>query len=247
MMDIFNDVLTTERRLSHEKGFQKSENESDNTQNFSQMNFFVNPTYSAGKDAKPYTTSSKYIKKKRKRERKSAHATELTQLLALAEIRFLDSVNKIKEAIVMNKKIHLIRIISFIRSIYPIVKRVSTLVKKTYLYKWICIHRESNLNRKPSLAFKLWSFTILWKKITKRNKIRALILFRERGIIYEFGIQYYGIDSISKKKLSRFVPPFRKEEANKLKLEKLVAPIEKTNSIVRALKNTKIEKSYFHK
>lgn len=248
MMDIFHDVLTSERRLSQELGYQKTEHDGETKLDISKMNFFVNPTYSAGNDAKPYTVSSKYIQKKSNRVRKSAHTSELTELLALSEIRFISNVNQIKQAIVMNRKIHLIRIIHFIRSIYPIVKRMAKLLKKTYYHKWVCVHRESNPFRSPPKAFILWSFAIMWKKITKRNKLRALISFKERSIIHKFGIQYYGIDSISKKKLSKFVPPFRKEEPNKSKLDSLVLPGDsKSKSILQILKSSKNEKSYFRK
>ena len=134
-MDIFNDVLTSERRPSQEVGYNKSENEPENALNFSRMSFYINPAYSASENAKPYTISSKYIQKKRNRTRKSSHCIELTQLLALSEIRFLDSVNKIKQAIIFNKKIHLIQIIHFIQSVYPIITRTQKMLKKKYWYK----------------------------------------------------------------------------------------------------------------
>lgn len=247
MIDIFNDVLTTERRPSLEIGPNKSESEPNITLNFSKMSFYVNPTYFGGEEAKPYTVSSKYIPKKKHKRRKSAESAELTQLLALAEIRFLNNVNKIKEAITSNKKIHLMCIINFIKTIYPIIKRLKVLIKKTYWYKWICINRESNSNRPASLAFKLWSFLTLWKKITKRNKMRTFIIFKERGIIYELGIQYYGIDSISRKKLSKYVPPFNKEHSNKARLEKILENSSKNSdgNLLQILKEKKKNRSYF--
>ena len=135
MMDIFNDVLTTERRRSQEFGSEKSEIESDNALNFSKMSFYINPTYSAGQDAKPYTVSSKYIHKKKQRERKSTHSIELTELLALAEIRFLSNVEQLKQAIVVNKKIYLLRIVNFVIKITPIIEILQKMIKKTYWYK----------------------------------------------------------------------------------------------------------------
>ncbi|OMJ65796.1 hypothetical protein SteCoe_37604 [Stentor coeruleus] len=244
-MDIFNDVLTTDRRQSQDIISGKPVIESDNALNFSKMSFFMNPTYSVAGDSKPYTVSSQYIQKKKAQQRKPSYIMELTELLALAEIRYLDNTNKLKEAIVSNRKFYTMRIVHFIRLVYPLIKRLQVLIAKTYWYKWISTHRESNLNRPISKAFILWSFSLLWKKINKRNKMRALISFKERGIIYQFGIQYYGIDSISKKKLSKFLPPFKKEENNKTKLEKIASSKTPAGISLKILKEDKKERYYF--
>ena len=64
--------------------------------------------------------------------------------------------------------------------------------------------------------------------------------------MYEFGIQYYGIDSISNKKLSRYLPPFKIEEPNQKRLEKIAASDKSAkSSILQVLKEPKREKYYF--
>jgi hypothetical protein len=220
-IDIFNDVLTTDRRQSQEVHVNKEGKEPDNTLNISRMSFFVNPTYSAGLDSKPYTVSSQYMKKKRRQGKKSDYVQELTHLLALAEIRYLGSVGKLKAAICANKKLYLMQLVNLIKKAYPVISKMQKLLKKIYLHRWVCRAKEMGAETGFSKTFKIWAFFMHWMKINKRNQLRALLTFKERGMIHDFAIQYYGIDSISKKKLSKFVPPHKKEEPNKHRLERL--------------------------
>lgn len=46
-------------------------------------------------------------------------------------------------------------------------------------------------------------------------------MFKERGILYELQLQYYGMDSKTRHKMSRYVPPPKKSESNLEKLEKM--------------------------
>ncbi|OMJ66117.1 hypothetical protein SteCoe_37152 [Stentor coeruleus] len=241
-IDIFNDVLTTDYRQSQDITVEKVGIDHENDLNNSRMSFFINPAYSASGDIKPYTISSNYMQKKKNHTTKSSYITELTELLAMAEIRYLDSTYKIKEAIILNRKIYTMRIVNFIIKIYPIIKHLQFLIFKTYWYKWISVHRESNPNRLKSNAFIIWSFSLLWKKINKRILLKAFLLYKERGILYQFGIQYYGIDSISRQKLSKFIPPLIKEESNKNKLDKIVA---NRGIIGKSLRDMKKNRYYF--
>lgn len=244
-IDIFNDVLTTDYRQSQDIAIEKVDVDHENDLNNSKMSFFINPAYSAAGDVKPYTISSHYMQKKKKNNNKPSYITELTELLAMAEIRYLDCTCKIKEAIILNRKLYTMRVVHFIIKIYPIIKRLKFLIFKTYWYKWISVHRESNFIRPKSKSFIIWSFSLLWKKINKRILLKAFLLYKERGILYQFGIQYYGIDSFSRQKLSKFIPPLIKEESNKNKLDKIVANRKFKEIIGKSLKDVKKERYYF--
>lgn len=253
LMDIFNEVLTTDRRLSpglnekKEEGMQKYE---DNTLDISQINYFVNPVFASGKNSKPFIVSSEYKSRKKQSYKNSEYLDELKHLLALSEIRYIENVNKLKEAIVINKKLYYMKIINYIKRIYPALKKFRNLILKIYLYKWYSKFNEPEINsfrylrkqREKKKAevykrFKLRSLILVIDQINKVNTLKAFIIFRERGIMHEFGIQYYGVESIAKKKLNKFVLPHKKEDSIKVKLKKLGVAVQPEKRTLNRIKS----------
>lgn len=259
LMDIFNEVLTTDRRLSpeqHEKTEQTDRKNQDNTLDLSQINYFVNPVFASGQNSKPFIVSSQYKSRKKQPYKNSAYLDELKHLMALSEIRYIENVNKLKEAIKINKKLYFMKIINYIKRIYPALKKFRNLIIKIYLYKWHSKFNEPDIYsmryiRAPSLKkkaevyknFKLRSLLLVLNQIKKVNTLKAFIIFRERGIMHEFVIQYYGVESIAKKKLNKFILPHKKEESARMKLKKLGIAEQPAKGEKRTLNRIK---SYFN-
>jgi hypothetical protein len=230
LMDMFNEVLASDRRLSQEVYEQNEEKFQDKTLDISRISYYVNPIYAQGQISKPYIVSSQYQSRKKNPPKKSGYLEELKHLLALAEIRYLENATKLQSAILNSKTLYHLRLINYLKRVYPGIQNMQKMLLKIYLYKWRSKHKDlskslfSFENRKKFEVFqkfKLRSLLLLLEKIKKLNTLKAFISFKERGIINEFCVQYYGIESLSKKKLNKFLPPHSKEESNKVKMKKL--------------------------
>jgi hypothetical protein len=232
LMDMFNEVLASDRRLSQEIYEQNEQKYQDKTLDISRMSYYVNPTYAKGQTSKPHIVSSRYQPRKKQPSKKSGYLEELKHLLALAEIRYLENSNKLQEAIVVNKKLYYLKLVNYLTKIYPVIKNMQKLLTKIYLYKWHSkckepdfsyIRYKSDTRKKFEVyqKFKLRSLCLVLENIKKINTLKAFIAFRERGVINEFCVQYYGVESLAKKKLNKFMPPHVKEDSNKLKIRKL--------------------------
>ncbi|CAG9328409.1 unnamed protein product [Blepharisma stoltei] len=228
-MDLFNDVLITARKTD-EQVIDSSEPEPDNTLDFSRMSFFINPAFNDGQMAKPYTHSAQYIPKKLKKSRvkKNAKTFELQQLLAISEIRYFEDTKKLQQAIVRNKSLQTVFLVAFLYKVYPFIKRSVMMVRRVYWNRWKGINAELGTKPLPS-TFKLRGFLNLWRKIMKNQLLRSFVMFKERGILSELQLQYYGIDSKLRYKISRYVPPPKSLNTNLEKLEsmKVIDPQEK--------------------
>lgn len=196
--EIFNDVLNTTQRSTAELAVDSTP---DATLDLVTISFFNNPAYSRTKP--PQSNATYGVPRAKKREKKRAEEFEVQQLLALAELRYLEDIQKLQSAITRSKRMQTMALVGTLATLRPHIHSSFSILQRTYLLKWRHRVREA-VRRDPHVrVVKLTYSLALLGQVSQRLLQKSFCIFYERGLTSAVRRRLQP----RAMKLSKFVPP----------------------------------------
>jgi hypothetical protein len=222
--EFLGDVLVSTDRGTKSSKIEITDIDTDLSKDMMTIQFFRNPACNTHTLGKPLAQSAQIIKRAPKRKNKSSAGQSeipVKELLALAEVRYLEDVSKIQTAVKRNNIVQNIRVMMFLIKARPLVDLLVRMIQKHTFFKWKGLAHERSSKQIPCKSSKMISFFTLWIRIEKRKLMSAFVYFNERGMHVYMMKQCYVVEERYRNKMSLFVPPTPQIETNKDKLKKL--------------------------
>mmetsp|Transcript_17429 Transcript_17429/g.31466 ORF Transcript_17429/g.31466 Transcript_17429/m.31466 type:complete len:276 (-) Transcript_17429:7861-8688(-) len=164
------------------------------------LQIFSNPAYSQA----PQTDRIEIVGPQPKRKnKKNTTAFDLKQLLALAELRYIEDTKLLLRGIAAGTKLQHLYMAMLLRLLYPRIKHSMRMLKMSHLYRWKCFAVD-NQSTTISRARAKGTAVSLLRLAHRRNLQKAFIMFRESCTSTAFIREIWGDRD---HKLARYIPP----------------------------------------
>jgi hypothetical protein len=194
-VDFLQDTLTATQRSIElsQRDFPEDDRDVEGLQIFS------NPAYTQT----PQTDRLEIVGPSKGKPKKNASEFDLQQLLALAELRYIEDSKLLLRGIAASKFKLAVSQTLFMLSLYPRIKQTLRLLALSYLYRWKCAAID-NHSKTISRARVKGTAVSLLRLCHRRLLQKAFVIFRESCTTTAFIREIWGDRT---HKLSRFVAP----------------------------------------